>query len=318
MFEGLMPPSSVTIDHEQPSPLVIAKLLTRPSKKTADTVRNCAGIVLSLAILAGVIIRTQAVDLKGIMAVAPGLSPFWPTFLLFYFLAPAAHWTIYRRIWRLPVAGIVPLLRKQVANEIVLGYSGEAHFYFWARQNARLTGSPFGAIKDVSVLSAVAGNLATLILMVAMAPRLATLAKGPLATAFELSVAVVVIFSLLPFVFRRRLFSLPAKELRVIIVIHLIRIALWLALSASMWHFLLPDIAVGTWLSLATLRMMISRLPLVANKDILFAAATMLLLGKGADVTAAIAFTASLTLVAHLIVGAGAGAMGFSERRTVP
>jgi hypothetical protein len=310
-----MSQSSATTDDTPLSSLAIATLLSPPSTRTADMVRKLAGIALSLAILAAVAIRTQGVDFSRIMSVAPGLSPFWPIFLLTYFLMPVAHWTMYRRLWRLPAAGIVPLLRMQVANEIVLGYSGEAHFYFWARQHAGLTGSPFGAIKDVSVISAVAGNLATLFMMVLMAPSLATIMTGPFADTFRWSIAIIVVFSLLPFVFRRQLFSLPGPALRGIMATHFARMALWLMLSAAMWHFLLPGIAVGIWLSLATLRLMISRLPLVANKDILFAAATMLLLGKSADASAAIAFTASLTLVAHLIVGAGAEIAGFVGRR---
>jgi len=60
---------------------------------------------------------------------------------------------------------------------------------------------------------------------------------------------------------------------------------------------------------------MISRLPLVANKDILFAAATLLLLGDNADAALAIAFTASLTLLAHLVVGATTGVAALVERR---
>lgn len=300
------------------APFAVRALLIPKSKSASTVVRKWAGVALSLAILVAVAIRTQGADFPKISAMAPGLSLFWPTFAVFYLLVPAAHWVIYRRIWRLPAAGIVPLLRKQVANEIVLGYSGEAHFYFWAREHAKLTGSPFGAIKDVSVLSAIAGNLATLALMIAMGPSLATFMSGPLMETFQLSVAMIIVFSLLPFFLRRRLFSLPAPVLRMILAIHFMRIALWLTLSAAMWHFVLPDIAVGTWLSLATLRMMISRLPLVANKDILFAAATILLLGRNADVSAAIAFTAGLTLVAHLLVGAGTATMSLVERRPMP
>lgn len=295
----------------------IAALLTPPKKAGSEFARNGIGILFSLAVLVAVAVGTQGVDVAKILAVAPGWSLFWPAFALFYVLVPASHWVIYRRIWRLPVGGIVPLLRKQVANEIVLGYAGEAQFYVWARQHAGLKGSPFGAIKDVSVLSAVAGNVATLLLMVAMAPTLAALMSGPLAMTTELSIGVIVTFSLLPFIFRRRLFSLGARELRIVFAIHMVRIALWLILSAVMWHVMLPGIATGTWLALATVRMMISRLPLVANKDILFAAATMLLFGKNADVSAAVAFTASLTLVAHLFVGAVTAAAGFLERRSV-
>lgn len=295
--------------------LAIADLLSPQTRRLGRIARTVGAVAIPLAILAAVVIKTRGIDLPRILSVAPGLSLFWPTFLLLYATPPIAHWVIYRRIWRLPVSGIVPLLRKQVANEILIDYSGEAHFYFWARRHAGVSGSPFGAIKDVSVMSAVAGNLATLLLMLVMAPRIATFMNGSLATTFELSTAIIVIFSLLPFLFRRRLFSLPSRELRIVLGLHLTRIAVWLILTAAMWHFLLPAVAIGTWLSLATLRMMISRLPLVANKDILFAAATMLLLGRNADVATAIIFTSSLLLLAHIVVGTITSVTALAERR---
>ncbi|MBN8816231.1 MAG: hypothetical protein J0J06_12375 [Sphingomonas sp.] len=289
-------------------PLLVAKAATR------DFVRKWAGVTLSVAILIAVAIQVRGIDFGKILSIAPGFSSFWIVFLCFYLLVPLSHWVIYRQIWRLGPRAIVPLLRKQVANEVVLGYSGEAHFYFWARQHAGLTGSPFGAIKDVSMLSAIAGNIVTLVLMAVMAPTIARIMTGTLATTFQLSVMAVVILSLAPFVFGRRLFSLTASVLTRVFAVHLARLALIVILSAVMWHILLPTVPVAVWLSLATLKLMISRLPLVANKDVLFAAATMLLLGKEADVAAAVALTSSLTLLAHVSVGLVTALYGLIER----
>lgn len=289
-------------------------MLNANARRLRDIAKAIAGATIPLAILAAVVINAHGLDVKRILAVAPGMSLFWPTFALLYATLPISYWVIYRRIWRLPVAGLVPLFRKQVANEILVGYSGEAHFYFWARRHGGLSGSPFGAIKDVSLLSAVSGNIATLVLMVVAAADVALLMKGPLATTMLWSVAAVVVFSLLPVLFRHRLFSLPSRELRFILVVHLARIAVWMFLTAATWHFLLPDVALGTWLSLVTLRMIISRLPLVANKDVLFAAATIMLFGKDAEVAVAITFIASLTLLVHLAVGAIGGIAALGEK----
>lgn len=308
----MLQPPAATFDAPRQS---IAALLKPPKHRGFGSWRNWAAIGLSLAILIAIGIKARDVDFGKILSMAPGLSLFWPVFVLHYVLTPASHWVIYRRLWRLPAAGITPLLGKQVANEVVVGYAGEAHFYFWAQRHAGLTGSPFGAIKDVAVLSAVAGNIATLALMIVMAPMLASFMSGPLASTFAWSVAVIVTCSLIPWLFRRRLFSLGSRDLYFIFAVHMMRVGAFLILSAAMWHFMLPQIAVGTWLSLATLRMMISRLPLIANKEILFAAATMLLLGQNNDVAVAVAFTASLTLVAHLAVGAVTGGAAFIERR---
>ncbi|MGO8609832.1 hypothetical protein ACC848_43530, partial [Rhizobium johnstonii] len=50
------------------------------------------------------------------------------------------------------------------------GYSGEAYFYAWARSRARMVAAPFGAVKDVSILSAIAGNTITLTLFAFAVP----------------------------------------------------------------------------------------------------------------------------------------------------
>lgn len=276
------------------------------------------GIALSIAILAAVVSQLRGFDLAGMVALAPRSPLFWLVFLAWYPVSPLFEWLIYRRIWSLPRAGIVPLLRKLVSNEIVLGYSGDAHFYLWARRHAGITGSPFGAVKDVAMLSAVAGNLSTLAMMLAMAPVLAVFMTGALARTFAVSIAVVVVTSLTLFLFRRTLFSLPRRDLQMIFAVHMARIGTNLVLTAALWHLLLPDVSLGWWMALATLRMMLSRLPLLPNKDVLFAGLAILLLGRDAQITAVMAFMASLTLATHLLVGAITGAAALAEGRGRP
>ncbi len=60
--------------------------------------------------------------------------------------------------------------KKRISNDVVMGYSGEAYFYAWARQRAQLVAAPFGAVKDVSILSAIAGNAVTLAMIAIALP----------------------------------------------------------------------------------------------------------------------------------------------------
>ena len=62
----------------------------------------------------------------------------------------------------------------------------------------------------------------------------------------------------------------------------------------------LPGVPVGMWLFLAAGRLLVSRLPLVPNKDLLFANAAILLIGQDQALSELIAFTAALTLVVHV------------------
>src|SRR3546814_12340091 len=113
-------------------------------------------------------------------------------------------------------AGFNALISKLICNEIVCGYSCEADCYTWARRHAHLAAAPFGAIKDVSILSAVAGNLITLIMLVVAWPQLGNVVPGFHGRAVLFSAAILIGLSLIAFLFRRRLFSLPARQLRMI------------------------------------------------------------------------------------------------------
>lgn len=262
-----------------------------------------AGPVVSVVVLAAILYQLGRIDLDKLAALMPRTPLFWVAFALFYLTGPLSEFVIYRRLWRVPAAAMLPLLRKQVANEIVFGYSGEVQFYLWAREHAKLPNSPFGAVKDVAVLSALAGNIVTLAMMAIMAPLLQTLAIGRLGRALLISVGVVIVISLAILLVRRRLFSLPGRDLIGIFIVHIVRIGLLLGLSATMWHLLVPAVAASMWLILATLRMMLSRLPFMPNKEVVLAGFVAFAFGRDDDVTAVMAFMASLIVGSHIVVG---------------
>ncbi len=262
-----------------------------------------AGPVVSIAVLGAILFQLGKIDTDKLVTMMPRTPAFWAIFALFYVTGPFSEWIIYRRLWRVPASAMMPLLRKQVANEIVFGYSGEVQFYLWAREHARLPNSPFGAVKDVAVLSAFAGNIVTLVMMAFMMPLLQKLAIGSLGQALLVSVAIVVAISMAMLFVRRRLFSLPGRRLIEIYVVHTARIGMLLALSATMWHLLVPSIGAGVWLALATLRMMLSRLPFMPNKEVVMAGFVAFAFGRDGDVTNVMAFMASLIVGTHIIVG---------------
>ncbi|WP_216075134.1 hypothetical protein, partial [Acinetobacter baumannii] len=85
-------------------------------------------------------------------------------FALYYVGPPTFDYVIFKRLWHIPLAGLVALHKKRISNEVLFGYSGEAYFYAWARQRTQMVAAPFGAVKDVMILSAIAGNAITLIM----------------------------------------------------------------------------------------------------------------------------------------------------------
>jgi hypothetical protein len=270
--------------------------------------RQWLGPLLSFAIVGAVFVRIGGVDFGNVFAMLPANPLFWAMFALSYLAQPLSEWVIFRKLWHLPAAGLLPLLRKQVGNEILLGYIGEVYFYGWARRHGEIVAAPFGAVKDVTILSAMLGNVVTLAVLLVGWPALAALPVGLHIRPLIASVGVVIATSLAIMVFRRRLFSLPRATLGFVALLHLARIVGVMLLSAAMWHLLLPQVALSTWVMLATLRLLVSRLPLIPNKELVFAGLALMLAGRDAATAEAMTLIASLFLATHLVVGVAVGA----------
>lgn len=269
----------------------------------ASRLSRWAPPIISLAILGAVGLELSRLDVAGIRALLPTSVGFWLVFLAYYASAPLADWVIFRRLWTIPVAGFFALVRKLIGNELLLGYVGELYFYSWARKRSAMVGAPFGAVKDVAILSAVVGNIVTLAMLCLTYPLFRWLHLGIDARAFALSIGVVLLTSLAAMLYRKKLFSLPRRDLQFIVMIHFVRVMLTTGLAAWMWHIALPSVSISLWLLLSTLRLLLSRLPFVPNKDVVFAGMAIFLVGQDHEVVALMALMAGIILTTHLLVG---------------
>lgn len=260
-------------------------------------------MLVSLALLVVAAFQLRSLSLAKVQGMIPTSPLFWLVFAGYYLAGPVSEWFIYRRLWQMPASGLGALIRKLVSNEILLGYLGEAQFYGWARSKLKFVTAPFGAIKDVTILSALVGNFATLAMLLWAWPLVASGHLGMEGRTVFLSLGVVLLTSFVILLFRERLFTLQRRELWFISAVHLARIAAVVIFSAMMWHLVLPEVAVGLWIVMATLRMLVSRLPLLPNKDIVFAGIAVFLLGHDVEIAALMTLMAVLLLVTHLIVG---------------
>jgi hypothetical protein len=259
--------------------------------------------LVSFAMLAAVVLEVRHLNFHDVIALIPHTPLFWTVFVAYYMVGPASEWIIYRRLWHIPVSGLAALLRKLVSNELLLGYLGEVQFYAWARGRLNMVTAPFGAIKDVTILSALTGNIATLIMLAGAWPLIASGALGMEASKTFLSLGVVLLTSFVILLFRQKLFTLPRRELWIITGIHFARTLGFVGLSALLWHVVLPDVGIAMWLVLATLRMLVSRLPLIPNKDVVFAGFAVFVLGRDHQIQNLMAMMAMLLPASHIVVG---------------
>ncbi|TGX53733.1 hypothetical protein E5A73_12015 [Sphingomonas gei] len=230
---------------------------------------------------------------------------FYLAFALYYLGPPTFDYIIFRRLWGIPLDGMAALHKKRISNEVLLGYSGEAYFYAWARQRTQMVAAPFGAVKDVTILSAIAGNGITFLGITLALPF-----GIDLLTAIQQKLVLgslgLIIATSLPFlIFSRRVFSLPRPTLWWIFGIHCTRLVLGSFFIALAWHAAMPQVSLMVWLFLAAARLLAWRLPLVPNKELVFATFAIMLIGQGAALSDLMALIAALSLLVHVALIAG-------------
>lgn len=267
-----------------------------------DKLIRHAAPAISLIVLGAAILALRMLDLPAVLAMVPRSPLFWLVFLAVYTVPVAADYMIYRRIWRLPLAGLVPLARKQIGNELVMGYFGDAYLYSWAHKHGFAGKDGLRTIKDVAIMSAVASNVTTMAAAAIALPWLGLLALHVPAWTAAAAIALVVTPPLVAILFARKLFTLPPALLRWALGLHFGRALASCTLTALLWHLALPSVALKYWLVFAALKLILSRLPNVSSKDMLLAGLAILLLGRHADVATLLTMIATITVTAHVAV----------------
>lgn len=263
------------------------------------------GGVLTLLMIAALAGELFGSGLAGLRQSIPTHPLFYIAFALYYLAPPTFDYIIFRRLWRIPLDGMAALHKKRISNEVLFGYSGEAYFYAWARQRTQMVAAPFGAVKDVTILSAIAGNVITLVMVLLVIPFGPQLPAMVTANTIVASALLMVVMSLPFLIFSKRVFSLPRRDLWWVFGMHCVRLASGTVFVAVAWHFAMPGVAIGTWFFLAAARLLASRLPLVPNKELVFASFAILLIGPGQALTELLALFAALTLLVHVTLIGG-------------
>jgi hypothetical protein len=276
--------------------------------------------ILSGSFLIAILLQLGQIDAQQLHNALPQNLWFLPVLLALYFALPVADWIIFRRLWALPASGFFILLAKRIGNEVLISYSGEVYFYLWARKRSDLTAAPFGAIKDVNILSALAANLVALLLLALTYPFVSQLNLGAYTDTSVICAAAILLMSFVILLFSRRVFTLERTQLWWIFGIHILRLSAGVLLCALLWFIILPGPHFGFWLVLSMIRLLVGRLPFLPNKEALFAVIAVFLVGQDSAVSTLITLTATTILALHVIVAAMLGALAllFPNRDIFP
>ncbi len=276
------------------------------------------GAVLTVAMVAGLVWELFDTGLAGLTQSVPTDPRFYLFFAMFFMALPVGDYLIFRRLWGIPIAGLAALTKKRIANDLIVNYTGEAYFYSWARERAKFVTAPFGAIKDVSILSAIAGNAVTLLMVLIALPLGRNLLTADQFQTGLWSTAALIALSAPFLIFSRRVFSLPRRSLWEVFGMQSARVIASSTFTALAWAHALPDVSVAMWLFLAAGRLLVSRLPLLPNKELVFFTFANFVIGEQETLTQLLAFFAALTLATNGVLIILFGLHGLITRRKFP
>lgn len=234
-----------------------------------------------VGVLLWLVLKVRAIGWSNVAAALPRTPWFYILFVVMFLALPVSEVWIFRLLLGRPLPGSLPVfVRKRVFNSAFVGYSGEVYLFVWARQRLGIASKTLLlAIKDNAILSALASAAITsLLLVVFMGTGRAKWIADWLHSAGGMLLAGLLVAAFLtPLLLRlrRQILSVSWRIAGAVLGIHVARILIVVLLQATQWAVVLPAEPLGVWITFLTVQMVISRLPIVPNRDLLFLSAAL-------------------------------------------
>ncbi len=279
------------------------------------------GVALRLLFLAAVaaylLDRLTALGWAEVVAGVPRQASFYLLFVLIFLAVPASEWLAYGRSWfRLAPAGrywraFPVFVRKRIFNTALFDFSGDLMLAGWARSAFKL---PFRTaletVKDNYILatSTSAALAASVIALYLATGRRAALFRLDDTATLSLAAGAMLLPLVWPvaLIFRRNILALSGAEARAVVGIYGARFVIVQLLLLLQWHLVLPGVALQTWFGFLVVHIVLTRVPVLPAKDLLFLGAGIGLASAVGLPEAAVAgmllATSALTHLSNLVL----------------
>lgn len=231
-------------------------------------------------VIGWLVLKVTAIGWREVIASLPTTPWFYILFVVMFVALPVTETLIFRLLLdrRIGIRDVGVFIRKRVFNSAFVGYSGELYLFVWAKRHLGLPAKRAAhGVKDNAVLSALASAAVTAGLLAAfwLTGQAALFATWLDSGAGKFAATLLAIAFLLPVLlrFRKRIISVSGRIAATVWGIHMLRITGVLLLQAVQWWVVLPNQSWTTWLIFLTAQMVISRLPFIPNRDLLFLSA---------------------------------------------
>jgi hypothetical protein len=228
----------------------------------------------TFALLAG---SLRGIDWPAVRDGLPDRPAFYLLFLAYYLWLPATDLIAYRLQWTF--AGwrsLAAFITKRIYNREILHYSGEFYFYAWARRHiAGSAGDLARTIRDQNILQSIVSTAVA----IALVAGFLTLGGSAGSIwprnwdgrwAMGAGAGAVFALGLLGWL-GRRYFAMERRVAWQLAGVHTARFVVEQVLQIWMWSVAVPGVPLQGWFAYAAVSLVISRIPLLTNHDVLFA-----------------------------------------------
>jgi hypothetical protein len=250
---------------------------------------------IPLALLVIIAHRLTVLGWRDVWQARPGNAGFYLLLVAQFFMQPFGDYLVYRNLWgRVATPTMAVILRKRVMNTFMLDYSMLVH-----------------AIKDSNLLSGGASLVMVWILgTVLLASGGLNLPALPGQGWLYVLVGVVPLIACIVLVLaHRKVTVLSRRQLAGTFAIHFLRVCLVLGIEFGLWQLsgALPSALAS--LQFVALRLVITRLPLVPNKDLIFVGAGIAAAGAAATSVTPVATVLVILAAADLVLATGVASL---------
>jgi hypothetical protein len=235
-------------------------------------------ILFTTAIAAYLVYKLTLIGWDKVWKALPQTPWFYVLLLIMFFSLPIFQVVIYRVAWKVNVKPgelFLALLNKRVLDKDVLGYSGELYLYFWARKYVKQPDKEIlHVLKDNVILSSAASTLVAVVLLILFfalgqvkLPR--EWVNPNIIHVVVLAFCGVLIIGLV-ITFRKRILFLKRKQVLAIFAVHICRLLFVQGLQVVQWAVVMPEIPILNWMTLLAVQIIITRIPLLPSRDLVF------------------------------------------------
>lgn len=233
-------------------------------------------VFFTVSIIAYLVYKLTLIGWDNVWESLPQTPWFYILLLAIFFTLPVFQVFIYRVAWKVkPWDLFLGLLNKRVLDKDVLGYSGEMYLYAWARKYVDKPDKEIlHVLKDNVILSSAASTLVAVVLLVIffvfgqvsipeewMNPNVTLLVVLGFCAVLVIGLAVK---------FRKRILFLKRKQILAIFGLHICRLLVVQGLQVIQWMVVMPEIPLTNWLTLLAAQIIITRIPLLPSRDLIF------------------------------------------------